>query len=101
MDEEKEWLQILEDFTLLLIYLTSWKEKIPGGYLLRAWKGYDFNVLDELTNRGFIYGSRRAKSVYLTDEGVARAEKIKASIRRKDFFTRPAPTPAQDACENR
>ena len=101
MDEEKEWLQILEDLTLLLIYLTSWKEKIPDGYLLRAWKGYDFNVLDELINKGFIFGSRRAKSVYLTDEGIARAEKIKTSIYSKDFFTRPAPTSAQDACENR
>jgi hypothetical protein len=80
-DDEKAFLQLLEDLSLLLIYLTSWREKIPDGYLLRAWKGYDFGVLDALMEKDLIHGSRRVKSVYLTDEGVARAEKLKESLR--------------------
>ncbi len=80
-DDEKAFLQLLEDLSLLLIYLTSWREKIPDGYLLRAWKGYDFGVLDALMEKDLIHGSRRGKSVYLTDEGVARAEKLKESLR--------------------
>ncbi|MFV8829781.1 DUF6429 family protein [Alkalihalobacterium sp. APHAB7] len=34
------------------------------------WKGYPFETLDELTEQDFIRGSKRSKSVYLTDEGI-------------------------------
>jgi hypothetical protein len=77
-DDENARLQMLEDLTLLLIYLTSWREKIPGGYMLRVWKGYEFSVLNALTEKGLLHESKRAKSVYLTDEGVARAKKLMA-----------------------
>ncbi|HAN46079.1 MAG TPA: hypothetical protein DCQ32_05950 [Cyanobacteria bacterium UBA8156] len=42
-----------------------------------AWKGYDFNVLDRLTDQGLleVQGEpRRTKSVALTSEGVERAK---------------------------
>ena len=35
----------------------------------RSWKGYPFEVLDELNEEGYIDGSKHAKSVYLTEEG--------------------------------
>ena len=79
-DDEKALFQLLEDLTLLLIYLTSWREKTLDGYVLRAWKGYDFGVLDALMETNLIHGTRRAKSVYLTEEGIARAEKLKVSL---------------------
>jgi len=84
--------EVLEDLVLLLIYLTSWREKAYDEvFVLRSWKGYDFDVLDNLMKKGYIHGSRRAKSVYLTNEGKERAEKlekvllpkIKAAIEEK------------------
>ena len=61
---------------MLLLSLTSWIEKIGGVELRRAWKGYDFDVLDKLYEEGLISGSRKAKSVYLTEAGIARAEAL-------------------------
>ena len=62
-----EAIEAIEDLTLLLIHLTSWKEKVGEGiFASRAWKGYDFDVLNKLTEKGYITGSHRAKSVYLT-----------------------------------
>lgn len=69
--------QVVEDLTLLLVYLTSWREEPVRGFIIsRAWKGYDFDVLNELSEKGMITDSRRAKSVCLTDEGVARAREL-------------------------
>lgn len=76
--------QIREDLTLLLIYLTSWSEKMSDGtHIQRAWKGYDFDTLDALTEKSYIYGSKRAKSVYLTEEGVERARNLEKRILTK------------------
>ena len=73
MQNQKESNQI-QELTLLLLSLTSWTEKIAGVELRRAWKGYDFDVLDQLYGEGLISGSRKAKSVYLTEAGIAKAE---------------------------
>jgi predicted GNAT superfamily acetyltransferase len=73
--------QVVEDLTLLLIYLTSWTEKISFEVRAqRAWKGYDFDTLDALVEKGYIYGSKRAKSVYLTEEGIERARNLERRI---------------------
>lgn len=43
----------------------------------RAWKGFDFEVLDRLFEKGLILDPRnRTKSIVLTDEGLARSEKL-------------------------
>lgn len=77
MDMEK----ILEDLVLFLLYLTSWREKIDDEvYVLRAWKGYDFDALDALREKGYIAGSRRAKSVCLTEKGMERAKKLEETL---------------------
>ena len=56
------------DLALALMYLT-----LHDGQ--RAWKGLDWEVMDHLHERGFISDPRnRAKSVVLSDEGVARAK---------------------------
>lgn len=67
---------LIEDLTLLLIYLTSWEEQpIPDLTVRRAWKGYLFEVLDALEEKGLIEQSR-AKSLYLTEEGIRRAQEL-------------------------
>ncbi len=68
---------LLEELTLLVLYLASWEEKLPAGDTVRrAWKGHVFKVLDRLQERGWIHQSRKAKSLYLTDEGVALATEL-------------------------
>jgi hypothetical protein len=73
MDKRDE---VVQDLTLVLMFLTSWTER--PGELRRCWKGYDFDVLDAPAEQGLISSSRRAKSAYLTDEGVERARRLLA-----------------------
>jgi hypothetical protein len=63
----------IEELTLLLIALTSWKEKVYGDDITRAWKGYGFDILNTLSEKGYISGSKRSKLVILTDEGLKKA----------------------------
>src|SRR6266496_227188 len=43
----------------------------------RAWKGFDWDTLDRLYEKGWIDNPRRkAKSVQLTEEGLARAAQL-------------------------
>ena len=49
----------IKELTLLLLYLTSWEEKDYFGELRRSWKGYPFDVLNELTDENLIQGSVR------------------------------------------
>jgi len=58
----------------MLLYLTSWTEKEPYPYQI-SWKGYDFDVLNELADRGIISDSKRAKSVVIYKEGISMAMK--------------------------
>ena len=71
MDDQKT----IHDLTLMLIYLTSWKEKREPAR--RAWKGYDFDVLNGLVDEGLLYDtSHRSKSTYLTPEGEGEAQAL-------------------------
>ena len=68
----------VKEVTLLLIYLTSWKEdsrKKVGATVDRAWKGYDFELLDELEEDDLI--KQFPKSLILTKEGKLKAESLK------------------------
>ncbi len=70
----------IEELTLLLMYLSSWEEKTFTGMspARRCWKGFLFEVIDELDEKGLINrGSRGSKSIYLTEEGINRAEELK------------------------
>lgn len=71
---------LLHDLTLAMLYLTSWEEKGPGGPVRRAWKGYDWGVIDRLDSDGLISTSHRAKSAYLSDEACRQAEGIVARL---------------------
>jgi len=72
----------VSDLTLALLYLTSWEEKVgTSGKAIRSWRSYDWDALDGLRDKGFISGNRKAKSVYLTDEGIAQAKQFLGAIR--------------------
>jgi hypothetical protein len=62
--------------TLLLLYLNSWEEKGFDNPVTRAWKGYDFDILNELEEKDYISQSKKAKSVYLTNEGIEKAKDL-------------------------
>lgn len=68
--------ELTENLALALIYLSSWKETESGAEVRRAWKGYDFSLLDQLKEDGLIDFSNKAKSLYLTEEGVRKAEEV-------------------------
>jgi hypothetical protein len=71
--------QTLEDLTLLLLYLTSWEEKVHDNLTVhRAWKGYLFEVLDALEEAGHLNQTRCAKSVTLTKTGLEHAHALAA-----------------------
>lgn len=76
METEKHQ-RLIRDLSLALMYLTSWEEKeIAGETIRRAWRGYDFEILDKLKNEDLINFSFKAKSLYLTGEGENEARRI-------------------------
>ena len=55
---------------LALLFLTLHDE-------CRAWKGFDWDVLDRLHQKGMIHDPvGKAKSVVLTEEGLAESERL-------------------------
>lgn len=60
----------VDEVVLALMQLTLHDE-------VRAWKGFDFAVLDRLCEKGFICDPRnKAKSVVLTEEGLAKSKAL-------------------------
>jgi hypothetical protein len=58
------------DLVLALMQLTLHEER-------RAWKSFDWDVMNDLFERGLITDPRRkAKSVLLTDDGLARSREM-------------------------
>ena len=66
--------ELAADLSLVLMYLSSWKERPSEA--LRFWKGFRFEILNQLAEAGLIADSRRAKSAFLTDAGVHRAREV-------------------------
>jgi hypothetical protein len=60
----------IDEAVLALLHLT-----LHDG--VRAWKGHDWDALDRLHRRGMIHDPvGKAKSVVLTDEGLAESERL-------------------------
>ncbi len=76
----------IEGLTLLLMYLTSWDEEslfydendnLDKGVTKNAWKGYSFDAINKLTDKGYLFPSKyKNKSVTLTKEGEKLAESL-------------------------
>jgi len=63
----------IEELTLLLLYLTSWEEKMgPNLTSRQAWKNHRFEALDALEEAGYLSQSR--KMIFLSPEGVTQAK---------------------------
>ena len=75
----------------MLMYLTSWEESLVPGIWKKpdragtypkarlCWKGYDFDILNELTDEGLVNAGGRNKSASFNAEGEAKAlELLKA-----------------------
>ena len=79
--------KLKEDLTLLLMYMNRFTDRardVEGNLLHRAWKGYDFNDIDNLEDEGFIFQtSKRAKSIYFSEEGLKRAEDLFENLKIK------------------
>ena len=73
---------LMRDLTLVMLSIGSWTERVAGFEERRAWKGYDFDILNGLRDEGLIAGSNRAKSVAITAEGMRQAEEL---MRRYGF----------------
>jgi hypothetical protein len=71
---------LLEELTLLVIYLGSWEDRTHKRVVRRAWRGYVFEVLDELERQGLIKQRRGEKSLVLTEAGVQRAQEIEERV---------------------
>ena len=88
----------LQELTLALLYLTSLQDHDdPAGR--RCWKGYDFQVLEDLKAQGLLQDTQGRIPLRLPQEGVARGWKTwspgqnnqnrpfrRAQLRRKGRF---------------
>ena len=62
--------QKVDDAVLALLYLTLDER-------CRAWKSFDWSTMNRLCEKGFIYDPvNKAKSVHLTEKGVAEAKRL-------------------------
>lgn len=87
--------ETIMELTLLLMYLTSWEEgpqglrgakKLPPEEYARfvsrcCWKGYDFDVLNELTELGLVQADGKSKMAVMLDPGTEKAKELMAKYR--------------------
>ena len=60
----------IDDMVLALLWLTLHEDN-------RAWKGHDWDAMDRLFQKGFIFDPKsKTKSVVFTDEGLKRSEEL-------------------------
>ena len=82
---EEDTGKAVEELTLVLLYLTRFRDHgFPEG-TYESWKGYDFKTLDSLSEKGDIWGSRRSKSVCIGEQGCDRARKLLNKYGIKDW----------------
>lgn len=78
------------DLTLVLLYLSRfidnprvedfWNEEV-----YRAWKGYDFDVLNKLEEEDYVFGNHRNKSICISKEGIEKAKEIMERMGIEDW----------------
>ncbi len=80
----------MKELTMALIYLSRFCEnnRFSDEKEYYAWKGYNFDILNELDKNDFIrQGNRpsKTKSVYITSDGIYFAKEILAKYGIKDW----------------
>lgn len=81
--------EAIRELTLMLMYLTSWEEHDTPGLrpmkkkelekyplVRRCWKGYDFGLLNELSEEGLIRADGRSCPALITAEGETEALRL-------------------------
>ena len=73
--------EAMRELTMMLMYLSRFTEgeKFTEAKDFYAWKGYDFDILNELDNDDCIRQGKhpaRSKSVYITDTGIEKAREL-------------------------
>ena len=65
----------VDEFTLALLYLVTWERREELG--ARIWKGFDWDTLNRLHEKGFISDPKsKAKSVVISEEGYQKAKEL-------------------------
>jgi hypothetical protein len=58
---------------LALLYLNTFRD----GFVYRAWKGFDWDAMDRLFEKGYIDDPKsKARSVVMTEEGLTRSKAL-------------------------
>lgn len=73
--------EAMRELPMMLMYLSRFTEgeKFTEAKDFYAWKGYDFDILNELDNDDYIRQGKhpsRSKSVYITDTGIEKAREL-------------------------
>jgi len=72
MDFDKEK---IDEYTLALLYLVARRER--EGFAARAWKGFDWDTMKRLHEKGYISDPvGKAKSVAMSEEGFRKAKEL-------------------------
>ena len=85
--------QAVHDLTLVLLYLTRFAEGRDNKDLwaidsFRAWKSYDWDALDKLSEEELIIDKHGNKSLWITEEGVVKAREILSQLGISDWTPR-------------
>ena len=84
-DEDK-----IDEFTLALLYLVAHGRE--EGLGARAWKGFDWETLNRLHDKGYISNPVvKAKSIAMTEEGFLKSEELFERYFTKEIKTIPLP----------
>ena len=64
----------IDEMVMALLYISAFDNG-------RVWKGYDWNILDRLYEKGLITDpAGKTKSFYLTDEGIRLGEQLAQNL---------------------
>lgn len=86
----------IDEYTLALLYLVVHERH--EGLGARAWKGFDWDTLSRLHEKGYISNpAGKTKSVGLTEEGFLKAEELFRRHFTKEAETIPLPKFTQQA----
>lgn len=92
MRNKKKYEQAVEELSLMLLYLTRFSENSEYGksFLEPSWKGYDFDIMDKLEAKDFLFQPNRSKLCYLSEVGKERARDLlkEYGMEDKDLWER-------------
>ena len=72
------------NLNLALLFLTGWEEdstRTPGEKIFRSWKGYLFEILNTMEERGLIHQIKNGKSVILSQKGIQQAQEFVSKMK--------------------